>query len=274
MVKQLEPALAPWRARLWRIIFETDTPAGRTFDVALLVAIIASVIAVMLESVTSVAEHWGPELRLAEYVFTALFTVEYVLRLVCVTRASVYARSLLGVIDLVAILPTYLSFLLPGAQSMLVIRALRLLRVFRVFKLGRFLGEANVLTTALRASRRKVLVFLGTVWLLVLIFGTAMYLIEGAENGFTSIPRSMYWAVVTMTTVGYGDITPLTVPGQILAAFIMVMGYSIIAVPTGIVSAEMMEARRTGKRCPSCGAIGHDADAQYCRHCGESMLAR
>ena len=274
MVRRIEPALAPWRARLWRIIFETDTPAGRGFDVALLLAIIASVIAVMLESVTSVATDWGPELRVVEYVFTGLFTVEYLLRLVCVTRPTVYARSWLGVVDLVAILPTYLSFLLPGAQSLLVIRALRLLRVFRVLKLGRFLGEANVLTTALRASRRKVLVFLGTLVLLVLIFGTAMYLIEGKESGFTSIPRAMYWAVVTMTTVGYGDITPLTVPGQILAAFIMIMGYSIIAVPTGIVSAEMIEARRTARRCPSCGAIGHDADAQYCKHCGESLLPR
>jgi voltage-gated potassium channel len=270
---QLEPALAPWRARLWRIIFETDTTSGRTFDVALLIAIVASVIAVMLESVTPVANRYGPELRLAEYVFTGLFTIEYVLRLLCVTRPF-YARSLFGIIDLIAILPTYLSFLLPGAQSLLVIRALRLLRVFRVLKLGRFLGEANVLTTALRASRRKVLVFLGTVLVLVLIFGTAMYLIEGEESGFTSIPRAMYWAVVTMTTVGYGDITPLTVPGQVLAAFIMIMGYSIIAVPTGIVSAEMVEAKRTARRCPSCGGIGHDTDAQYCKHCGESLLDR
>jgi voltage-gated potassium channel len=194
---QLEPALAPWRARLWRIIFETDTPSGRTFDVALLIAIVASVIAVTLESVTSVADRYGRELRLAEYVFTGLFTIEYVLRLLCVTRPSVYARSLFGIIDLIAILPTYLSFLLPGAQSLLVIRALRLLRVFRVLKLGRFLGEANVLTTALRASRRKVLVFLGTVLVLVLIFGTAMYLIEGEESGFTSIPRAMSRAPCT-----------------------------------------------------------------------------
>lgn len=274
MAFRIEPAQAPWRARLWRIIFETDTRAGRTFDVALLLAIVASVLAVMLESVAPLSARWGKQLRLAEYVFTALFTLEYGLRLVCVTRPAVYARSLLGVIDLVAILPTYLSFLLPGAQSLLVIRSLRLLRVFRVLKLGRFLGEANVLSTALRASRRKVLVFLATVLVLVLIFGTAMYLVEGEASGFTSIPRAMYWAVVTMTTVGYGDITPATVPGQVLAAFIMIMGYSIIAVPTGIVSAEMVEARRTTRRCSSCGGLGHDADAHYCKHCGESLLPR
>jgi len=266
---------AAWRKRLWVIIFEADTPAGKTFDVALLLMIIMSIVAVMMESVESIAEDFGPWLYYAEWAFTAFFTLEYVLRLICVERPLGYARSFFGVVDLLAVIPTYLSVLYPGAQSLLIIRSLRLLRIFRVFKLGRFLGEADVLMDALHASRHKIVVFLGTVMILLTIFGSAMYLIEGAENGFTSIPRSVYWAVVTMTTVGYGDIAPQTIPGQILASAIMIMGYSILAVPTGIVTAEIVDAvvRQpvTTRGCPECMTMGHQSDARYCKDCGAHL---
>jgi voltage-gated potassium channel len=264
---------AAWRDRLRIVIFGTDTPAGQAFDVALLVTILLSILAVMLESVREISDEHGAALRGAEWVFTALFGVEYVLRLASAGHAGRYARSPLGIIDLLAVLPTPLSLLMPGAQSLLVIRALRLLRVFRVFKLVGYMGEANVLVTALRSSRRKVGVFLGTVLILVLILGSAMYLVEGATNGFTSIPRAMYWAIVTMTTVGYGDIAPETVPGQILASVVMIIGYAIIAVPTGIVSAELIEGhRRAATRiCPACGRPGHEAGAHFCKDCGAPL---
>ena len=247
------PQLAPWRERVRIIIFEADTAAGKAFDVAVLVAIVASVIAVMLDSVAPIRAEYGHVLDAAEWVFTVLFSVEYVLRLVCVPIPWHYARSFFGVVDLLAILPTYLSLLLPGAEHLLVIRGLRLLRIFRVFKLGRFLGEASILRKALADSRHKITVFLGTIAILVTILGTAMYLIEGEENGFTSIPTAVYWAVVTMTTVGYGDIAPQTVGGRTLAMVVMILGYSIIAVPTGIVTAEIVEsavaARKVTTRC-------------------------
>ncbi len=268
------PRQAPWRIRLYDIIFEADTAAGKLFDVALLVVILWSVLAVMLESVAAVRSDYGPMLRTCEWGFTILFTIEYGLRLICVPRAWRYARSFFGVVDLLAILPTYLSLLIPGAQSLLVIRALRLLRIFRVFKLGRFLGEATLLSEALRSSRHKVTVFIGTVFILVTILGSAMYLIEGEASGFTSIPRGVYWAVVTMTTVGYGDIAPQTIAGQTLAAAIMILGYSIIAVPTGIVTSELLEAARrpvTTRVCPSCMSEVHDYTARYCKDCGESL---
>ncbi len=268
------PRQAPWRIRLYDIIFEADTAAGKLFDVALLVVILLSVLAVMLESVADVRAEQGPALRKLEWGFTILFTIEYGLRLICVPRASRYARSFFGVVDLLAILPTYLSLLIPGAQSLLVIRALRLLRIFRVFKLGRFLGEATLLNEALRSSRHKVTVFIGTVFILVTILGSAMYLIEGEASGFTSIPRGVYWAVVTMTTVGYGDIAPQTIAGQTLAAAIMILGYSIIAVPTGIVTSELLEAARrpvTTRVCPSCMSEGHEYTARHCKDCGEPL---
>jgi voltage-gated potassium channel len=270
------PPADSWRERLRVVIHESDTPAGRAFDVALLLAITASVVAVMLESVPSIRTRYGAELYAVEWLFTALFSVEYALRLATVPHPWRYARSFFGVVDLLAVLPTYASLFFPGAQQLLVIRGLRLLRVFRIFKLGHFVREGNLLRTALATSRHKITVFLGTVVILVVILGTAMYLIEGEEHGFTSIPISIYWAVVTMTTVGYGDLAPKTVAGKLLATVVMILGYSIIAVPTGIVTAEIVEstaaARRRGARaCPACGSVDHDADARFCKICGASL---
>jgi voltage-gated potassium channel len=274
------PARAPgrppapgWRRRLHEIIFEADTPAGRAFDVALLVAILLSVLAVLLESMAELRQDYGGVLRAVEWTFTGLFTIEYALRLVSVTRPGRYAFSFFGLVDLLAILPTYLALAVPAAQSLMVIRAIRLLRVFRILKLARFLEDADLLIRALTASRRKITLFLGGLVTLALIMGTLMYLIEGEEHGFTSIPRSMYWAVVTMTTVGYGDIVPQTTLGRILAAAVMILGYSIIAVPTGIVSVELARVSRpvSTQACPACGRQGHDVDARHCKHCGAAL---
>jgi len=270
------PPLSPWREKLRIIIFEADTRAGKAFDVALLVAIFLSVLAVMLDSVNSFRGQHGELLNISEWLFTLVFSVEYALRLICSPRPFHYARSFFGVVDLLAVLPTYLSLLIPGAQSMIVIRGLRLLRIFRVFKLGQFLGEASLLQSALASSRHKITVFLGTITILVTILGAAMYLIEGAEHGFTSIPVAIYWSIVTMTTVGYGDLAPVTVAGKILASIVMIMGYSIIAVPTGIVTAEIVEgaaaARRiTTRSCPNCLSEGHDRSATYCKDCAAPL---
>jgi voltage-gated potassium channel len=261
------------RARLHEVIFEADTPAGRAFDVCLLIAIVVSVIAVMLESVASIRREHGGVLRAVEWTLTVAFTIEYALRLVAVDRPWRYARSFFGLVDLLAVVPTYLALLLPAAQSLMVIRAIRLLRVFRILKLAHFLGEAQQLVQALRASRRKITVFLGGVVTIVVIMGALMYLVEGEEHGFTSIPTSMYWAVVTMTTVGYGDIAPRTALGQLLAAALMILGYAIIAVPTGIVSVELAKTGRAVSRqaCPACGAEGHDVDATHCKYCGAHL---
>ena len=262
------------RERLHEVIFETDTPSGKFFDVVLLWAIVLSVLAVMLESVGPFRASYGGILRVVEWTFTVLFSIEYLLRLVSVRRPLQYAFSFLGIVDFLAIVPTYLSLLVTGAHSLLVIRAIRLLRVFRVFKLGHYLGEAKILRDALHASRIKITVFLGAVLTVVVIIGTVMYLLEGEKNGFTSIPRSLYWAIVTMTTVGYGDITPRTIPGQLLAAVLMVVGYGIIAVPTGIVTVEIANASRLKVNpnvCKSCAADGHDADAKYCKLCGTRL---
>lgn len=272
---KLEPgAAATWRARLHEIIFEADTPAGKAFDVGLLIAILLSVMAVLLESVAGIRARWGLELRIVEWFFTLLFTVEYVLRLATVGRPLRYARSFFGLVDLLAVVPTYLSVILPGAQSLIVIRALRLLRVFRVLKLVHFVGEARMLGAAMRASMRKIVVFLGTVLTLVLIVGAMMYLIEGEESGFTNIPESIYWTIVTMTTVGYGDIAPVTIVGRFLASIVMITGYAIIAVPTGIVTVEMVGARKkqiTTRVCMECTAEGHDTDAVFCKYCAARL---
>jgi voltage-gated potassium channel len=262
------------RRRLHEIIFEADTPAGRFFDAALIVSIVISVILVMLDSVESIRASWGDVLYAAEWMFTLLFTAEYALRLYCVGRPLKYATSFFGIVDLFAILPTYFSILLPGSQYLLVIRVLRVLRIFRVFKLVQYLGEARLLIQALRASRRKITVFLFTVLTLVCIFGSLMYLIEDAAAGFTSIPRSIYWSIVTLTTVGYGDISPQTNVGQLLASVIMIIGYSILAVPTGIVTVEISQAFKkniTTQACPDCSREGHDRDARFCKYCGAEL---
>ena len=256
------------------VIFEADTPAGKAFDVALLLAIVFSVAAVLLESVTTIRSEYGGVLRAAEWLFTILFTIEYVLRLLSVRKQMRYVLSFFGIVDLLAIAPTYLSFFIAGSQSLLVIRALRLVRIFRVLKLAQFLGEAHYLYAALRASSRKIVVFLGAVLTVVLIVGAAMYLIEGPENGFTSIPQSVYWAIVTMTTVGYGDLAPQTVTGKLLASLVMIMGYGIIAVPTGIVSVEIAATLRNTtetQACTECGAEGHAVDARYCKYCSAEL---
>lgn len=263
-----------WREYLHEIIFEADTPEGKAFDVALLWAILVSVLAVMLESVGSIRQAYGRELRWIEWFFTVLFTIEYGLRLASIRQPVRYARSFFGIVDLLAIVPTYLSLLVAGTHSLLVVRTLRLLRVFRVFKLVRYVGEAETLLKALRASRVKILVFLWAVLSIVVVIGTLMYLIEGEAHGFTSIPISIYWAVVTMTTVGYGDIAPQTVFGQVLASTLMIVGYAIIAIPTGIVSVEMANASREGvstQACPACSKEGHDVGASFCKYCGERL---
>lgn len=263
------------RARLHEVIFESDTPAGRYFDLALIWLILLSVATVILESVREVREQYGKLLYALEWLFTLLFTVEYFLRLLSVRRPLRYARSFFGVIDLLAIIPTYLSIFVPGSHYLLVIRILRLLRVFRLLKLTEYVTEADTLRRALRASRRKISVFISAVVLLVVIIGALMYVIEGEANGFTSIPRSIYWAIVTLTTVGYGDLSPKTSVGQIVASIVMVIGYGIIAVPTGIVSVELAQAVRhktvSGQSCPSCGLEGHDPDAICCKYCGAKL---
>lgn len=260
------------RARLHEIIFEADTRAGRAFDIALIWLILLSVATVLLESVRGVRAQYGDLLHALEWLFTFLFTAEYVLRLLSVRRPLRYATSFFGIVDLLAIIPTYLSIFLPGSQYLLVIRILRLLRVFRLLKLSEYVAEADTLRLALRASRRKISVFISAVVLLVVIIGALMYVIEGEEHGFTSIPLSIYWAIVTLTTVGYGDLSPRTPFGQILASVVMIIGYGIIAVPTGIVTVELAQAARQRKvstqACPSCGAQGHDPDALFCKYCG------
>lgn len=263
-----------WQQRLHEIIFEADTPEGKAFDVALLISIAASVIVVMLETVPALYARYGQLFLLVEWAFTILFTIEYVLRLIAVRRSIMYALSFYGLVDLLAVLPTYLGLIFPAGHYLMVVRALRLLRVFRVFKLGEYLEEADLLLRALIASRRKISVFLLTVLMLVVIIGTSIYVIEGPQYGFTDIPTSMYWAIVTLTTVGYGDLAPATPLGKALASLVMLIGYSIIAVPTGIVSAELARTARlpvTTQSCPNCGREDHDNDATYCKFCGAEL---
>lgn len=263
----------PIRERWRQIIFEASTPAGRMFDVCLIGCILLSVLAVMLASVREFRTTHDTALVAAEWFFTILFTIEYTARLWTVKSPVHYARSFFGVVDLLAILPTYLSLLLPGAEYFVIVRTLRVLRVFRVLKLVEYLREARTITLAMKASSKKIQVFLLAVAILVVIFGSLMYLIEGEANGFTSIPRGVYWAVVTLSTVGYGDITPQTPLGQFLASLLMVTGYGIIAVPTGIVTAEFTRSYiHTSRRsCPNCSAEGHAEDARFCRRCGKPM---
>lgn len=259
------------------IIFEADTPAGAAFDVSLIIIIVLSVIVVLLDTVPDIHERYGSELYVLEWIFTLYFTAEYALRLWSINNRVLYARSFYGLIDLASILPTYLSLLIPGAQSFLVIRILRVLRIFRVLRLVQFVGEGEMLMTALANSRRKITVFILTVLAMVVVFGSLMYLIEGPDTGFTSIPKSIYWAIVTLTTVGYGDLTPATPLGQAVASMVMIMGYGVIAVPTGIVTMELGEASRARANthtCSECSAEGHRQEAAFCWRCGSPLYRR
>ena len=263
------------RFRLHEIIYESNTKAGKAFDVTLLFAIFASIMVVMLDSVVSIHKRHGNLFNILEWVFTALFTVEYFLRLISIKKPWQYVFSFLGLIDLISLIPSYLSIFIPGAQALLVFRALRLLRVFRIFKLGTFLTEINFLTTALKGSVRKISIFLLTVLTLTVILGSIMYLVEKRENGFSNIPESIYWAIVTITTVGYGDISPVTPIGKFVASVVMLIGYAIIAVPTGIITHDIALAAKQKKElpesCPSCGREGHENDALFCKFCGSSL---
>jgi voltage-gated potassium channel len=262
------------REKLRRIIFEADTPAGKLYDVALILTITLSVVCVMLDSVAGIRKEAGSLLYGMEWVFTALFTVDYIVRLRCVERPGKYARSFFGVVDLLSITPTYLSLFVPGSQYLAAIRFLRVLRTFRVLKLSTYQRESHLLMNALRSSARRILVFIFFVLTLVVVLGSLMYVVEGAENGFTSVPRSIYWAIVTLTTVGYGDISPQTGLGQTIAAAVMILGYSIIVIPTGIVASAVTReelAEEDKRSCPSCTAGGHSSDATFCRRCGASL---
>ena len=259
-----------WRKRLHEIVFESETPTGRAFDVTLIALILISVVTVMLESLAWVRELYGSQLYVIEWGLTILFTIEYVLRFIAVKRPLRYALSFYGIVDLLAILPTYLSLLIPGTQALLIVRILRLLRIFRVLKLSEYTAEGRIITTALQASRKKIFVFLVAVLTIVIVVGSTMYVVEGEENGFTDIPTSIYWAIVTLTTVGYGDLSPKTGLGKFLASIVMIMGYGIIAVPTGIVTAELARAGKPASTqvCPECHAEPHDIDAVHCKYCG------
>ena len=255
------------------IIFGTNTKAGKLFDEILIITITLSIITVLLDSVESYHEQYGNIFYLAEWIFTILFTIEYFLRIYSVRLPSSYIFSFFGIIDLLSIIPTYISILFPGAQALSVIRVLRVLRIFRVLKLFQYIGEAKYLKTALISSKRKIYIFIFVVMNIVIILGSIMYLIEGGKNGFTSIPRSIYWAIVTITTVGYGDISPKTELGQILASFAMILGYATIAVPTGIISAEYsnMSNNISNKVCSGCGNEQHSFDAEFCNRCGTKL---
>lgn len=272
----IEKTLAPWQERLHEIIYESNTRAGKLFDVSLLFLIVASIIVVMIDSMEELHVQYGGILVFLEWTFTVLFTIEFILRLICIQKPWKYVLSFHGIIDLLAIIPSYLSIFFFGAQSLLVLRALRLLRIFRIFKLTHFLSEMEFLGVAIRGSLRKISIFMMIVVMLVIILGSVMYLVERGENGFDSIPESIYWAIVTITTVGYGDITPVTTAGKVLASFIMLIGYGIIAVPTGIVTTEMaMAAKNRGHKfetCPGCGREDHDDDAIFCKRCGSLLV--
>lgn len=260
------------RDRLNSVIFHSDTRAGRRFDLILLVLILLSILTIIIESTRTYRQEYGATLRAMEWVFTILFTIEYILRVYSSWNRLSYIFSFYGMIDLLSIIPTYLSLFLPGFQYALVIRSLRLLRVFRILKLTRFLNEGNVLANALKASLHKITVFISSVVTLVVITGTLMYVVEGEASGFTSIPVSIYWAVVTITTVGYGDLSPVTPLGQFIASLLMITGYGIIAVPTGIVTVEMSrQAERSRKHCANCGAVIYPENARFCHQCGISQ---
>jgi voltage-gated potassium channel len=263
----------PLRERIHDIMFQHDSPAERAFDGVLIASIVLSVVVVMLDSVASVNARYGRELMVAEWSFTILFTVEYVLRLWVSARPLAYARSFYGIIDLAAILPSYLAIVFPSGRFLLALRVLRTLRVFRILKLAQYVEEASVLSQALKASRHKITVFITAVITVVVVAGSVMYMVEGAASGFTSIPMGIYWAIVTMTTVGYGDVSPQTSLGQMLASVLMIVGYGVLAVPTGIVTLELQRASRgrRARECPGCGSRAQDEDASYCKYCGTRL---
>jgi voltage-gated potassium channel len=263
-----------WRARWFHVIFGHEDAAGQRFDVLLIIAILGSIAVAVFDSVAQIHAQYGRFLYALEWLFTLTFTLEYVMRILVVDRPWRYVRSFFGIVDVLAVLPTWISLIAAGSQYLLVVRALRILRIFRILKLTRYVGEADLLWSTLIRARRKVLIFFSTILTLVLIFGALMYLIEGPEDGFTSIPTSMYWAIVTMTTVGFGDITPKTTLGKMLTSLIILIGYSIIAVPTGIFTAELaagMRAKRKYRPCGHCGLTDHEGDARYCRSCGNTL---
>ena len=274
MTDETRPDRLTLRRRLHDLIFQHDSPAERAFDLVLIVAILLSVIVIMLDSVATIAARWGPALQRAEWAFTILFTIEYVLRTWTSARPLAYVRSFFGVVDLLAILPSYLAIIFPPGRFLIAFRILRVVRIFRILKLAQYVEEGSVLVAAMRASRYKITVFVTVVLTIVTVAGSLMYLVEGAAAGFTSIPQGMYWAIVTLTTVGYGDVAPVTALGRFLASALMILGYGIIAVPTGIVTLELDRASRpraTARPCPGCGVTRHDADAAFCKHCGTAL---
>ena len=263
-----------WRKHWFSIIFRHDTKAGLRFDIALIWIILASVLITIIDSVVAVGSNYSRAFYVLEWTFTIFFLIEYIVRLLVLEKPWQYAKSALGVIDVLAILPAFLSLFFPGSQYLLVVRLLRVLRIFRLLKLPNFIAEGNQLIKAIMRSSRKIGVFLFAIMILVTLFGSLMYVIEGPENGFTSIPKSMYWAIVTISTVGYGDVTPQTTIGQILSACLMLIAYSVIAVPTGIYAAEMaqtLKSQMDSRDCVQCGLIGHLSDARFCRRCGTKI---
>jgi len=271
-----QPEQQGLRQKVYHVIFEANTPLAKGFDIALIICILLSVSLVMLDSVQAIHDDWHEELYIIEWCFTVIFTIEYLLRLYSIGKPLKYATSFFGLVDLLCIVPTYLSLFFAGTEVLLVVRLVRVLRVFRVLRLFQYVGEAAALAKAMQASRRKITVFLFTVLTMVTVFGSIMYVVEGPDNGFTSIPRSIYWAIVTLTTVGYGDITPQSNFGQFLSSIVMIMGYAVIAVPTGIVTVELSNTMKRHMHlvCRGCGEEGHDADADYCKLCGTELSRR
>ncbi|MCM4157785.1 ion transporter [Gramella sp. AN32] len=268
--------LKPWQQKLHEVIYEADTPAGKLFDLAILFVIVISVILVMLESVTAYIMEYAHEFYVAEWIITIIFTVEYILRILCIKRPKTYVLSFYGIVDLLSTLPSYIGLLVGGANLLFAIRALRLLRVFRILKVTRYIGESQKLIKALKNSKAKILVFLFAVLIICVIAGTLMHLVEGGNGGFDNIPLSIYWCIVTLTTVGFGDIAPITPLGRLIASLIMIMGYGIIAVPTGIVSAEYSKSYETKtptntQVCPNCNETKHLDGAEYCHNCSHKL---
>ncbi|MGF1724113.1 ion transporter [Photobacterium nomapromontoriensis] len=262
------------RQKIYQIIFGTQTKAGQYFDIVLIIAILSSELILILSSMQAIETRFSDSLFVLEWVFTLLFTIEYLLRLYCSPKPWAYARSFYGVIDLIAVLPSYLAFLFPGSNYLLIFRLIRVMRIFRILKLARFLKDSNILLRSLLMAQRKILVFFSSVAIIVTVLGSLLFIIEGPYNGFSSIPASIYWAIVTITTVGYGDVVPQTDLGKALASFTMLLGYSILAVPTGIITAELSQEMKTQReliRCTNCSTSGHESDARFCRKCGTEL---